>query len=64
MIVTYTNKSMFDAFMTKLRPTFKITHCDELSRTLGFHIERTVDSGIFMHQLKYISDVLKRFWYG
>ena len=58
MIVTYTNKSMFDAFMTKLRATFKITHSDEFSLTLGFQIERTVDGGIFMHQSKYISDVV------
>ena len=61
MIVTYTNKSMFDSFLVKLRATFKITHSDELSSTLGFQIERTVDGGIFMHQAKYISDVLKRF---
>ena len=52
---------MFDASLNKQRATFKITHSDELSRTLGFQIERTVDGGIFMHQSKYISDVLKRF---
>ena len=34
MIVTYTNKSMFDAFLNKLRATLQIKHSDELSRTL------------------------------
>ena len=58
MIVTYTNKSIFDAFLTKLRATFKIIHSDGLSRTLGFQIERTVDGNIFMHQSKYISECL------
>ena len=61
MIVTYTNKSIVYVFLTKLRATFKITHSDELNCTLGFQIERTLDGGIFMHQSKYISYVLKRF---
>ena len=43
MIVTYPNKSMFDSFLVKLRATFRITHSYELSCTLGFHIDRTVD---------------------
>ena len=32
-----------------------------MSRTLGFQIDRTLDGGIFMHQSKYCSDVLKWF---
>ena len=52
---------MFDSFLAKLRTTFKNTHSDELSYTLGLHIKLTVDRVMFMHRAKYISDVLKRF---
>ena len=52
---------MFDTFLNKLRATFTITYSDKLSRTLGIQIKCTVNGCIFMHQLKYISDVLQRF---
>ena len=40
---------------------FKVTHKEELGKTLGFQFERTADGGIFMHQESYVRDVLKRF---
>ena len=46
MIVTYTNKSMFDSFLSKLCASSKITLSDEFCRMLGFQIERTVDGDI------------------
>ena len=61
LIVSYTHKSIFDAFLAKVKSKFKITHSDELTKTLGFQFDRTSDGSIFMHQSKYIDDVLKRF---
>ena len=61
LIVAYTNKSLFDSFLTKLQTKFKVTHKEELGKTLGFQFERTADGGIFMHQESYVRDVLKRF---
>ena len=61
MIVCYTQKSIFTSFLSKLQSKFKITHSLDLSKTLGFQLERTPDGGIFLHQQSYILDTLKRF---
>ena len=61
LIVAYTNKSLFDSFLTKLQTKFKVTHKEELGKTLGFQFERTADGGIFMHQESCVRDVLTRF---
>jgi hypothetical protein len=44
-----------------VKSTFKITHSEELTKTLGFQFDRTNDGSVFMHQTKYIDEVLKRF---
>jgi len=61
LIVSYTHKGIFDSFLHKVKSKFKITYSEELTKTLGFQFDRTSDGSIFMHQTKYIDDVLKRF---
>ena len=61
LIVSYTHKGIFDSFLHKVKSKFKITYSEELTKTLGFQFDRTSNGSIFMHQTKYIDDVLKRF---
>ena len=61
LIVAYTQKSLFDSFLGKLQSKFKVTYSEELGKTLGFQFDRTADGGMFMHQHRYVTDVLKRF---
>ena len=61
LIVSYTSKGIFDSFLSKVKTTFKITHSEELTKTLGFQFDRTSDGSVFMHQSKYVDEVLKRF---
>ena len=61
LIVSYTHKGIFDSFLHKVKSKFKITYSEELTKTLGFQFDRAIDGSIFMHQTKYIDDVLKRF---
>ena len=61
LIVAYTAKCLFDSFLAKIQTKFKITHREELGKTLGFQFERTPEGGIFMHQEAYVRDVLTRF---
>ena len=61
LIVSYTTKALFESLLAKIQTKFKITHREELGKTLGFQFERTPDGGIFMHQDAYVRDVLTRF---
>jgi hypothetical protein len=61
LVIAYSDRSMLDSFLAKVKTKFKITQSDTLQKTLGFQIERTRDGGVFMHQKSYIDDVLKRF---
>lgn len=61
LIVSYTHKGIFDSFLHKVKSKFKITYSEELTKTLGFQFDRVADGSLFMHQTKYIDEVLKRF---
>ena len=61
LIIAYSDLAVYESLLTTIESTFKITHCTELKKTLGFQIEYTADGGVFMHQDVYISDVLKCF---
>jgi hypothetical protein len=61
LIVAYTAKALFDSLLAKIQTKFKITHREELGKTLGFQFERTPEGGIFMHQDAYVRDILTRF---
>ena len=52
---------IFDSFLSKVKTQFQITHSEKLTKTSGFQFDRTDDGSIFMHQSKYIDDVLQRF---
>ena len=45
LVVAYSNRSMFDSFIAKVKSRFKITQTDSLQKTLGFQIERTKTGG-------------------
>ena len=61
LVMAYSNKSMLESFISKVKSRFKITQSESLQKTLGFQIERTKDGGVFMHQKSYIDEVVKRF---
>ena len=60
-MIAYSSSSLFESFVQKIQAKLKITLLECLPKTLGFQIERTTNSGVFMNQKVYIKKVLKRF---
>ena len=59
--ITSTNTDYIESILIYLESTFKVTR-DEMDYFVGFHIERCPTTGsIFVHQKRYILDILIRF---
>jgi hypothetical protein len=60
LLITGSNKVVLEKFKTDIMKEFEMTDLGELSYFLGMEFVKT-DRGCFLHQKKYVVDILKRF---
>ncbi|WJX39555.1 DNA helicase [Trifolium repens] len=60
LLITGSNKAVLEKFKTDIMKEFEMTDLGELSYFLGMEFAKT-SRGCFLHQKKYVADILKRF---
>ena len=60
IIFESTNQTLVDEFEKVMRSKFEMSSMGPMKFFLGLQVEQT-DAGIFLHQSKYVADILSRF---